>query len=144
MIHIEHSIFIRAPLESVFEMATDYEAFPALMPKRFSYVKIRSRRGDVAVVEERLVVAGRTLHVLARHEAHGRTHSISMLGGPARGSVFVEEYSETSNGTLMKIDARIHLRGILSFIQPFVVGRIRREITLGAQEFATVAENKLG
>lgn len=144
MIRIEHSVTVRAPPGPVFEMATDYEAFPALMPGRFSYVKIRSRRGEVAVVEERLLVAGRTLHVLARHETHGRTHSVTILGGPARGSVFVEEYSGSNGGTLVKIDARVRLRGVLALAQPFVAGRIRREVIFGAQEFAAIAQNKLG
>lgn len=144
MIRIEHAVSIRAPPGPVFELATDYEAFPDLMPKRFAHVKVRSRRGQVAVVEERLVVAGRALHLLARHEARGMTHSVSVLGGPARGSVFTEEYSESGNGTLMKMDARVRLRGALLLAQPFAAGRIRREIASGAQEFAAAAEERLG
>ena len=144
MIRVEHSVRIRAPPGPVFDIATDYEAFPALMPGRFLYVKVRSRRGAVAVVEERVRIAGRTLHVLARHEAAGATHSVAVLGGPARGSTFSEEYSGSDGGTLMRLEARVRLRGVLALAQPFAGGRIRREIESGAEEFAAAAESRLG
>lgn len=143
MIRVEHRVPIRAPPDPVFELATDYESFPGLMPGRFEQVKVRSRRGPVAVVEERVVVGGRSLHVLSRHETGGRIHSVTVLGGPARGSVFCEEYSESAGGTLMKIDARVRMRGAWALARPFAGGRIRREIISGAREFAAAAEARL-
>lgn len=144
MIRIEHSVRIRAPPGPVFELATDYEAFPSLMPGRFLDVRVRSRRGQVAVVEERIRIAGRTLHMLARHEAVGTTHSVAVLGGPARGSTFSEEYLGSDGGTVMRLEALVRLRGIFALARPFAGGRIRREITSGAEEFAAAAESRLG
>lgn len=143
MARVEFSVPIRAPPGRVFELATDYEAFPELMPRRFVEVRVRSRRGGVAVVEERVRMGGRTLHMLTRHEASGMTHSASVLGGPARGSVFVEEYSAAEGGTLMGLDARVRLRGSWALLGPFAGGRIRREVESAAEEFADAAESRL-
>lgn len=144
MARLECSVLIRAPPKRVFELATDYEAFPGLMPRRFIEVRVRSRRGGVAVVEERVRMGGRTFHMLTRHEASGMTHSASVLGGPARGSVFVEKYSGSAGGTLMSLDARVRLRGVFALAGPFVGGRVRREIELAAKEFAGAAERRVG
>lgn len=143
MARLECSVLIRAPPEPVFGLATDYEAFAELMPRRFVEVKIRSRRGPVAVVEERVRMGGRTLHMLTRHEASGMTHSASVLGGPARGSVFVEKYSAAEGGTLMGLEASVRLRGLWALAAPLAGGRIRREIECAAREFAEAAEARL-
>lgn len=129
----------------VFEIATDYELFPEMMPGRFPSVRVRSRRGNVAVVEERVRLSGRELSMMTKHVADAPgSHEVFVIGGDAKGTHVVERYEEVPQGTRVTVDADIRLGGAMRIAGLLGRRRLRRGVEEAAAEFARAVEERAG
>lgn len=123
------SVTIRAPAERAFGVATAYDSLHESMPCHYAMSRTRSRRGRVAVVQARMIVAGAEWSVMARHtEDAPRRHETAIIGGDGRGSTIVETYDGRGETTLLTVRASLRRRGPLGIPLPVPGG--------GADEWA--------
>ncbi len=100
----------RAVRARSFGIATDYERLAEAAQPYVVSVKVRSRRGNVAVVEERLRLGGMELSMMTKHVAiHPELHEIFVIGGDAKGSRIVEKYEGVGDRTRITVDADMRL-----------------------------------
>lgn len=140
MPRITYTRTVAAGPGTVFAAATDYEALPSALPRRFASVRVRSRRGDVSVVEQRVRLQGRNLVMMTKHVIDPpRRHEVFVIGGDARGSRITESYDEVAGGTLVTVDADIRLGMVARIAEAFRRGRAAGELAGIAGEVAETA-----
>ena len=111
MTSAQASRIIPARPERVFGAATRYDAMSDALPDYYAMSRTRSARGNVAVVDAQLVIAGQTWRFLARHTVDPPLrHEIAVIGGDGRGSRLVETYEALDNQTRLTITADIRRR----------------------------------
>ena len=88
---------------------SDYARYRDVLPEFFLSVRVRSVRGDVAVVEERINLGGDVLVVMAKHVTTPGLHEIFVIGGDAKGSRITERFTETADGTRIEVSADLRL-----------------------------------
>lgn len=142
MPRISFERIIRADRERVFETVSDYESFATILPEYFVSVRVRSKRGNVAVVEERVRISGREIVMMTKHTiVPPEVHEIVVLGGDGKGSHIVERYEQVPGGTRVVVKAEIKLRGAMRVIGLFGSGRITRGMESVMDGFARVVES---
>jgi len=133
---------IKAERKKVFDIVANYELFEKTLPQYFPSIRIRSKRNDVAVVEEHRRVAGKELIMMTRHVInYPKTHEVFVIGGDTKGSHIVEKYETISEGTKIIVEADIKLNGTLKMIEFFGKGKILKSFSKVIDEFAKIAEN---
>ena len=134
-----------ADRERVFGLAADHAGLARLLPGHFLSVRVRSRRGGVSVVEERVRVAGRDMVMTTRQTATPpRMHEVVVLGGDAKGSRIVETYEAAGRGTLMRVDADIRPGGLAGIAAALARGRVRDGLAEVVDGLARAAEGGRG
>ena len=58
---------VKADRKKVFDVVANYEEFQKTLPQYFPSVRIRSKRGNTAVVEEHLKFYGKELIMMTKH-----------------------------------------------------------------------------
>ena len=133
---------IKAERTKVFEIITNYEEFQKLLPRHFSSIRVRSRRDNVAVVEEHIRVAGRELVMMTKHVTnYPETHEVFVIGGDAKGSHILERYESVKEGTKIIVEAEIKLKGVMRLAGFFGKEKIRQSFIKIMDEFAKIVEN---
>ncbi len=131
---------VSAGRDRMFGVATDYEGLEAALPRYFPRIKIRSRRDNVAVVEQHLCIAGKKLIMMTKHiVTHPGTHEIVVIGGDAKGSRITETYEEAPHGTRVTFTADIRLGGMSRLTGMFEGKKIQKGFSAMIDELATVA-----
>ena len=84
---------IKAERNKVFEIAANYEDFQKTLPQYFPSIRVRSVRGDTAVVEEHVSLSGKEIVMMTKHiTKYPEIHEVFVIGGDAKGSHVVERY----------------------------------------------------
>ena len=107
-------------------MAADHAGLAAALPEIFVAARVRSRRGGVSVVEERLRLGGAELLMMVRHSCEPpHVHTMAVLGGDAKGSRIVERYGDAAGGgaTALRVRADLRLGCMAGAAAAFGVGR---------------------
>ena len=129
-----------ADIEKVFDAATDFAGLQKAMPHRFPSVRVLSARGNVSVVEEHRVVAGKELVMMTKHVTdRPHAHEVFVIGGDAKGSRILERYSAVEGGTRVTVDADLKLRGAMRVAGVFGRDRIRGDFSRAVDELAALA-----
>ena len=103
---------VKEKRDLVFDIFSDYERYEELFPMHYPSIRIRSVRGNVAVVEEHLNLGQDELIIMAKHVVDPPvTHDIFVIGGDAKGSHIQQRFIEVSGGTKIMIDADFKLKG---------------------------------
>ena len=132
---------IKADRKKVFDIAANYEEFEKTLPQYFPSIKIKSKRDNVAVVEEHVKVAGRELVMMTKHVVdYPKTHEVFVIGGDAKGSHIVETYEEVDEGTRIFVEADIKLKGVMKVAGFFGKSKMLNGFTRIMDEFAKIAE----
>ncbi len=58
---------IKAERKKVFDTVTNFQEFEKILPKYFPSIRVRSVRGDTAVVEEHVRLAGKEIVMMTKH-----------------------------------------------------------------------------
>lgn len=133
---------VKAKRNEVFEIAANYEEFQKTLPQYFPSIKVKSKRDNIAVVEEHVRVAGRELVMMTKHITNfPKTHEVFVIGGDAKGSHILETYHEFEEGTKIVVEAEIKLNGALKIAGFFGKGKITKGFTRIMDEFARIAES---
>ena len=90
---------------------SDYEQYEKLFPQHYPSIRIRSVRGNIAVVEEHLNLGQNELVIMAKHVTEVPvTHDIFVIGGDAKGSHIQQRFIEVPEGTKILIRADFKLK----------------------------------
>ncbi|MEM3144165.1 MAG: polyketide cyclase [Candidatus Nitrosotenuis sp.] len=133
---------IRAERQHVFDVIANYENFASILPQYFKSIRVRSIRGNTAVVEEHLQIGSRELVMMTKHvTTYPETHTVTVIGGDAKGSRFVEHFSKIQEGTHLVVEADIKLSGTMKLAGIFGKRKIVSEFSKIIDEFARIAES---
>jgi coenzyme Q-binding protein COQ10 len=133
---------VKAERVKVFNIVANYEQFQKTLPKYFPSIRIRSTRGNTAVVEEHIRIAGREFIMMTKHVTKfPELHEVFVIGGDAKGSHIIERYESIQGGTKITVEADLKLAGILKIAALFGKDKIKKGFTKIIDEFAKIAEN---
>lgn len=133
---------VKADRKKVFDIAADYKSYQKTLPEYFLSIRVRSIRGNVAVVEEHLKLAGRELVMMTKHIIkYPEAHEVFVIGGDAKGSHIVEKYQSIPEGTKIIVDADIKLKGVLRLIALLGKRKLTKSFSKIMSEFAKIAES---
>ena len=133
---------VKADRKKVFDVVANYEEFQNTLPQYFPSIRIRSKRGNTAVVEEHLKFYGKELVMMTKHVTkYPEIHEVFVIGGDAKGSHFYEKYESVPEGTKISVDVDLKLTGILKIAAFFGKEKIARGFSKILDEFAKIAEN---
>lgn len=133
---------VKAERNKVFDIAANFEQFQNTLPEYFPSIRIRSTRGNTAIVEEHIRIAGRELVMMTKHVTqYPKIHEVFVIGGDAKGSHIIERYEAIQEGTKITVDADLKLSGFLKLVAFFGKDKIKKGLTKIMDEFAKIAEN---
>jgi coenzyme Q-binding protein COQ10 len=105
---------INAKRKDVFDIFSNYEQYEKLIPKYFPSIRIRSVRGETAVVEEHLKLGELELILMSKHVSKPNVlHEVYVIGGKSKGSYIRQEFIEIPEGTKILVDVDLKLMGML-------------------------------
>ena len=105
---------IHAKRKEVFNIFSNYEEYEKLIPKYFPSIRIRSVRGDTAVVEEHLKLGDLELILMSKHVSKPFVlHEVYVIGGKSKGSYIRQEFIEIPEGTKILVDVDLKLMGLM-------------------------------
>ena len=105
---------INAKRKDVFDIFSNYEQYEKLIPKYFPSIRIRSVRGETAVVEEHLKLGDLELILMSKHVSKPNVlHEVYVIGGKSKGSYIRQEFIEIPEGTKILVDVDLKLMGML-------------------------------
>ena len=105
---------IHAKRKDVFKIFSNYEDYEKLIPQYFPSIRIRSVRGNTAVVEEHLKLGDLELVLMSKHVATPFVlHEVYVIGGKSKGSYIKQEFVEIPEGTKILIDVDLKLTGLI-------------------------------
>ena len=134
---------INAERKKVFDIVTNFEEFEKILPKYFPSIRIRSVRGDTAVVEEHIRIAGKEIVMMIKHVTkYPEIHEVFVIGGDAKGSHIIEIYESIPEGTKIIVKADFKLQGKLKIVGFFGKNKIKEGFSKIMDEFAKIAEGK--
>ena len=127
----------------IFQISTDYNNFPKILPKYFKELKIVKKNGNSTIIQEKLQFLGRTIDVLTEHiiEKPDR-HIVKMLDGQAKGTTFDEKYEKVGDKTKVTIEVDFVLSGGLKILGMFAKSKIESSMKMVLDEFANYAKNQ--
>ncbi len=132
---------VKADRKKVFDVVANYEEFQKTLPQYFPSVRIRSKRGNTAIVEEHLKFYGKELVMMTKHVTkYPEIHEVFVIGGDAKGSHFYEKYESVPEGTKISVDVDLKLTGILKIAAFFGKEKIAIGFSKIMDEFAKIAE----
>ena len=133
---------VNAQRESVFEVFSNFENYQQLVPQHFPSVRIRSVRGDVAVVEEHLNFGELELIIMAKHVSKKPIlHEIFVIGGDAKGSHIKQEFIELENKTKILVDVDLKFKGKMRISSMFGKNTFEQDYGKILDDFAKIVEN---
>jgi len=105
---------IHAKRKDVFKIFSNYDDYEKLIPQYFPSIRIRSVRGNTAVVEEHLKLGDLELLLMSKHVATPFVlHEVYVIGGKSKGSHIKQEFVEIPEGTKILIDVDLKLTGLM-------------------------------
>ncbi len=134
---------IKADRNKVFDTAANFQKFEKTLPKYFPSIRVRSVRGDTAVVEEHIRLAGKEIVMMTKHVTkYPEIHEVFVIGGDAKGSHIIERYESIPEGTKIIVEADFKLQGKLKIVGFFGKNKIKEGFSKIMDEFAKIAEEE--
>ncbi len=133
---------INANRDDVFEIFSNYEHYEKLTPQHFPSIRVRSVRGDVSVVEERLMFGNTELLIMAKHVLKKPVlHQVFVIGGDAKGSQIRQEFIQLENGTKILVDVDLKFKGKMKISSIFRKNDFKSDYAKILNDFVKLAEN---
>ena len=99
---------IEAKRDLVYSIFSDYENYEKILPSCFPSIRIRSVRGNVAVVEEHVNFGPDEFVIMAKHVSKKSVlHEVFVIGGDIKGSYFKQQFVEVPQGTKVIVDVEM-------------------------------------
>jgi len=133
---------VRAKRETVYEILSNYENYQKLIPQHFPFVRVRSVRENISVVEEHMNFGGKELVIMAKHVTEKPVlHEVFVIGGDIKGSRIKQQFIEISEGTKIIVDVDLKLKGKMKMSSMFGKNRFEEEYSKILDDFIKIAEN---
>lgn len=128
--------------ENVFDIFSNFENYPRIVPQHYPSVRVRSMRGDVSVVEEHLILGNMELIIMAKHVSQKPIlHEIIVIGGDAKGSKIKQEFIELENGTKVLVDVDLKFKCKMKISVMFGKNNFKQSYDDVLDDFAKLSEN---
>ncbi len=133
---------VNAKKEIVYELLSNYENYQKLIPQHFPFVRVRSVRGNVSVVEEHMNLGDRELLIMAKHVTEEPVlHEVFIIGGDAKGSHIKQQFIKVSEGTKIIVDVDLKLKGKMKMSSMFGKNKFEQDYAKILDDFVKIAEN---
>jgi len=133
---------VKAKKEAVYEILSNYENYQKLIPQHFPFVRVRSVRGNVSVVEEHMNLGDRELLIMAKHVTEEPVlHEVFIIGGDAKGSHIKQQFIEVSEGTKIIVDVDLKLKGKMKMSSMFGKNKFEEDYAKILDDLVKIAEN---
>jgi len=133
---------VNAKRETVYEILSNYENYQKLIPQHFPFVRVRSVRGNVSVVEEHMNLGDRELLIMAKHVTEKPVlHEVFIIGGDVKGSYIKQQFIEVSEGTKIIVDVDLKLKGMMKMSSMLEKKKFEQYYAEILDDFAKIAEN---
>ena len=133
---------VNAKKEIVYEILSNYENYQKLIPQHFPFVRVRSVRGNVSVVEEHMNLGDRELLIMAKHVTEEPVlHEVFIIGGDAKGSHIKQQFIKVSEGTKIIVDVDLKLKGKMKMSSMFGKNTFEQDYAKILDDFVKIAEN---
>ena len=135
-------MIVDAKRDRVFEIFSNYENYQKIVPQHFPSVRIRSVRGDLAVVEEHFNLGNTEMFIMARHVSKKPIlHEVFVIGGDAKGSHIKHEFIELDGRTKVLIDVDFKFKGKMKISHLFGKNTVMQDYGMIMSDFVKIAEN---
>ena len=116
--------FTSLPQEKIFHISTDVKNFHNVMPNYFKSLDIIKQNEIEKIVFEKIKFLGIPMRIKTKHIIEKpHIHKVYILSGPTEGTVFLESYLKSGNGTKISIDVTLKFKGffrLFSFLEDYV------------------------
>ncbi|MEK0319500.1 MAG: SRPBCC family protein [Nitrosopumilus sp.] len=133
---------VNAKRETVYEILSNYENYQKLIPQHYPFVRVRSVRGNVSVVEEHMNLGNSELLIMAKHVTKEPVlHEIFIIGGDVKGTYIKQQFIKVSEGTKIIVDVDLKLKGKMKISNIFGKNKFEQDYAKILDDFAKIAEN---
>lgn len=138
---IEFEKLTSAPIEKIFDVATDFESFQKTLGEFYPSIRVISVRPNTVLVEEHIRLAEKELVLMAKHLIKKpNLHEIFVVGGDAKGSHITERYQKISQGTKIFISVNFKSTGTMKLSGLFKKGKFKEEFSKIYDQLILIAE----
>ena len=128
--------------EFVYDIFSNYENYQKLFPQYFPFIRVRSIRGNVSIVEEYMNLGNQELVIMAKHVTTKPVlHEIYVIGGDAKGSHIRQQFVELSEGTKILVDVDLKLNIKMKILTLLGKNKFQEDYTKIFNDFIKSAEN---
>ena len=131
---------------SMYEVITDVENYPKVLPENILSVKILDRTNNSITAEEQISEHGIKSTLTVKHSfVPMEKHTIEVLDGDAKGTIITQNFEIIQPEGSLKITTNVELdlKGIFSFIGFLPISSIQHAVDTTIDEFAIFAAKKL-
>ena len=133
---------VNAKREDVFDVFSNYENYEKLFSVHYPSIRIRSVRDTVSVVEEHVMLGKEELVIMAKHVIEKPVlHQVFVIGGDVKGTQIKEEFIETPQGTKIRVDVDLKLKGKMKLSGLFGKSKFEEDYAKIFNDFVKYAEN---
>ena len=139
------NIINTVPPTSMYEVITDVENYPIVLPKNILSVKILDRTNNSITAEEQISEHSIESTLTVKHSfVPMEKHTIEILDGDAKGTIITQNFEIFQPEGSLKIttDVELDLKGIFSFIGFLPISSIQHAVDTTIDEFAIFAAKK--
>ena len=138
---VNHEISVKAPVERVFHVWTDFEHWADLYPEVYDSMKV-NRQGNTVITEEIIkTIAGKQQAVIHTVLAPPHRYDRNFTEGAMAGTIRITTFEPTPEGTLVKTHMNVKLAGMVAtLIGDLAETLFEKNIDKLSQAHAHVAE----
>ena len=104
--------------QSLFNLMTNVEEYPYILPSNVIDVKIIERSENIIIAQERLIERGIAIDLLVKHTfTPYQTHVIEILEGDASGTKVEQTFQKNGDQTLVENKITFELQGVLTLFK---------------------------
>jgi ribosome-associated toxin RatA of RatAB toxin-antitoxin module len=116
----ETSRLVDVPNNRIFDVMTDIENFPNILPKNILYVNILTKTDSVIIAEEELSEAGIKTKLFVKHTIKPYSeHIIEIIDGDAEGTIITQYFEPVDSQTKLTTKVNLKMKGVASIV-PFL------------------------
>jgi len=113
----ETSRLVDVPNNRIFDVMSDIENFPNVIPKNVIYVNILDKTDNVVTAEEELSEAGIKTKLLVKHTIKPYSeHIIEIIDGDAEGTTITQYFEPVGSQTKLTTSVNLNVKGVTSVV----------------------------
>ena len=134
------------PHALMYDVITDVENYPKVLPKNILSVKILDRTDNSIIAEEQINEKGIRLTLTVKHSfVPMEKHTIEILDGDAKGTIITQYFDIVQPEGSLRIttDAELDLKGIMRFVGFLPTSNIQHGVNTVIDAFTLFAQQKM-